>query len=87
MNDYILIFIVAAYICVGVFVVVWMDRNYFDRKGENKSVAGWWWKMAIWPVLVPKSWLGGLARVCAAHGRSVTSSGRSNTSKTVRMLQ
>lgn len=53
MNDYILIFIVAAYICVGVFVVVWMDGNYFDRKGNNKSVEGWWWKMAIWPVLVP----------------------------------
>lgn len=53
MNDYILIFIVAAYICVGVFVVVWMDENYFDRKGNNKSVEGWWWKMAIWPVLVP----------------------------------
>ena len=52
MNDYILIFIVAAYICVGVFVVVWMDNEYFDRKGEKNPAAGWWWKMAIWPVLL-----------------------------------
>jgi len=59
MNDYILIFIVAAYICVGVFVVVWMDNEYFDRKHDNKSVAGWWWKMAIWPVLVPRTCLCG----------------------------
>ncbi len=52
MNDYLWTFIVTAYICVGVFVVVWMDRNYFDRKRDDKSVAGWWWKMAIWPVLL-----------------------------------
>ena len=73
MNDFILIFIVAAYICVGVFVVVWMDNEYFDRKGEknHRQVGGGRWPSG------PSCCFSFIPRSVTALSTSATASARS----------
>ena len=37
MNDFLFALIIAAYIIGGVFIVLWMARNYFDAKYGSES--------------------------------------------------
>ena len=54
MNDYLFALIIAAYIIGGVFIVLWMNRNYFDVKsGSKTSERKNFWRTLIWPFILP----------------------------------
>lgn len=57
MNDFLFALIFAAYIIGGVFIVLWMDRNYFDFKSGGKaSERKKFWRTLIWPFILPFVW-------------------------------
>ena len=37
MNDFLFALIIAAYITSGIFIVLWMEENYFDAKYGRES--------------------------------------------------
>ena len=54
MNDYLFALIIAAYITSGIFIVLWMEENYFDAKYGRESSEKWSvWRVLIWPFLLP----------------------------------
>jgi len=57
MNAYLFALIFAAYITGGIFVVLWMDRNYFDAK-YGSDASGKWdvWRALFWPFILPFVW-------------------------------
>ena len=57
MNAYLFALIFAAYITGGIFVVLWMDRNYFDAK-YGSDASGKWdvWRVLFWPIILPFVW-------------------------------
>lgn len=57
MNAYLFALIFAAYITGGIFVVLWMDRNYFDAK-YGSDASGKWdvWRTLFWPSILPFVW-------------------------------
>ena len=56
-NSLIFALIFTAYITGGIFIVVWMDENYFDAKYGQKSSEKWSiWRVLIWPFLLPFAW-------------------------------
>lgn len=49
--------IFTAYITGGIFIVVWMEENYFDAKYGQKASEKWSvWRVLIWPFLLPVAW-------------------------------
>lgn len=57
MNDYLFALIIAAYIIGGVFIVLWMNRNYFDVKYGSESSEKWSvWRVLFWPFILPFVW-------------------------------
>lgn len=57
MNDYLFVLILSAYIIGGVFIVLWMDRNYFDAKYGSESSEKWSvWCVLFWPFILPFVW-------------------------------
>ena len=57
MKDFLFTFIFVAYIFNGVFIVLWMDRNYFDVKSAGKaSEKGIVWRVLFWPFILPFVW-------------------------------
>ena len=57
MNDYLFALIIAAYIIGGVFIVLWMDGNYFDAKYGSESSEKWSvWRVLFWPFILPFVW-------------------------------
>ena len=57
MNDYLFALILSAYIIGGVFIILWMDRNYFDFKSGGKaSERKNFWCTLIWPFILPFVW-------------------------------
>lgn len=57
MKDFLFTFIFVAYIFSGVFIVLWMDRNYFDVKsGDKASERGIVWRVLFWPFILPFVW-------------------------------
>lgn len=54
MNDYLFVLILSAYIIGGVFIVLWMNRNYFDVKYGSESSEKWSvWCVLFWPFILP----------------------------------
>ena len=54
MNDYLFALIFTAYITSGIFIVLWMEENYFDAKYGRESSKKWSvWRVLIWPFLLP----------------------------------
>ena len=54
MNDYLFAFIFAAYITGGIFIVKWMEENYFDVKYGRKASEKWSvWRTFVWPFILP----------------------------------
>ena len=57
MNDYLFALILSTYIIGGVFIVLWMDRNYFDAKYGSESSEKWSvWRVLFWPFILPFVW-------------------------------
>ena len=57
MNDYLFALIFTAYITNGIFIVLWMDRNYFDAKYGSESSGKWSvWRVLFWPFILPFVW-------------------------------
>ena len=57
MNDYLFALILSTYIIGGVFIVLWMDRNYFDAKYGSESSEKWSvWCVLFWPFILPFVW-------------------------------
>ena len=57
MKDFLFTFIFVAYIFSGIFIVLWMDRNYFDAKSGGKaSERGVVWRVLFWPFILPFVW-------------------------------
>ena len=57
MKDFLFTFIFVAYIFSGIFIVLWMDRNYFDVKSGGKaSERGVVWRGLFWPFILPFVW-------------------------------
>ena len=57
MNDIIFALIFAAYITGGIFIVRWMDRNYFDAKYGSEASEKWdVWRTLFWPFLLLFVW-------------------------------
>ena len=57
MNDFIFALILAAYIIGGVFIVLWMEENYFDAKYGRESSKKWSvWRVLFWPFILPFVW-------------------------------
>ena len=57
MKDFLFTFIFVAYIFSGVFIVLWMDRNYFDVKSGGKvSEKGIVCRVLFWPFILPFVW-------------------------------
>ena len=57
MNAYLFAIIFAAYITGGIFIVLWMDRNYFDAKYGSESSEKWSvWRVLFWPFILPFVW-------------------------------
>lgn len=54
MKDFLFTFIFVAYIFSGIFIVLWMEENYFDAKYGRESSKKWSvWRVLIWPFLLP----------------------------------
>lgn len=57
MNDYLFALIIAAYIIGGVYIVLWMNRNYFDAKYGSEFSEKWsFWRVLFWPFILPFVW-------------------------------
>ena len=61
MNDYLFALILSTYIIGGVFIVLWMDRNYFDPKYCSEASGKWdVWHTLFWPFILlfvwPSNW-------------------------------
>ena len=57
MNDIIFALIFAAYITGGIFIVKWMEENYFDVKYGRKASEKWSvWRTFVWPFILPFVW-------------------------------
>lgn len=57
MNTYLFALIFAAYITGGIFIVLWMEDNYFDaRYGRKASEKMGVWRTFIWPFILPFVW-------------------------------
>ena len=57
MNTYLFALIFAAYITGSVFIVLWMDRNYFNLiSGGKASERKNFWRTLIWPFILPFVW-------------------------------
>ena len=57
MNSILFVLILVAYIISGVFIVRWMDENYFDVKsGSKASEGGAVWRTLFWPFILPFVW-------------------------------
>ncbi len=53
-NSLIFALIFTAYITSGIFIVLWMEENYFDAKYGRESSKKWSvWRVLIWPFLLP----------------------------------
>lgn len=56
-NSLIFALIFTAYITVGLFVILWMEENYFDAKYGRESSKKWSvWRVLVWPFLLPIAW-------------------------------
>ena len=57
MNAYLFALIFTAYITGGIFIVLWMDRNYFDVKYGSEASEKWdVWRTLFWPFILPFVW-------------------------------
>lgn len=56
-NSLIFALIFTAYITSGIFIVLWMEENYFDAKyGGKASERGAVWRVLFWPFILPFVW-------------------------------
>ncbi len=57
MTTYLFALIFTAYITGGIFVVKWMEENYFDAKYGRKASEKWSvWRVFVWPFILPFVW-------------------------------